>query len=102
MPETLEPLLRSGWGPMMAMRLLRHGHDSELWRAGMELLHRVLFALNPKSPNARTAAQREALSELVLGLSHDRPGATLEEVGQLMQRLTDRHERRMGRLGLAA
>ena len=48
------------------------------------------------------AAQREALSELVLGLSHDRPGATLEEVGQLMQRLTDRHELRMGRLGLAA
>lgn len=48
------------------------------------------------------AAQREALSELVLGLSHDRPGATLEEVGQLMQRLTDRHELRMARLGLAA
>lgn len=48
------------------------------------------------------AAQREALSDLVLGLSHDRPGATLEEVGQLMQRLTDRHQVRMGRLGLAA
>lgn len=48
------------------------------------------------------ATQREALSELVLGLSHDRPGATLEEVGQLMQRLTDRHQLRMGRLGLSA
>ncbi|HIZ97720.1 MAG TPA: ferritin-like domain-containing protein [Candidatus Janibacter merdipullorum] len=48
------------------------------------------------------AGEREALSELVLGLSHDRPGATLEEVGQLMQRLTDRHQLRMGRLGLAA
>jgi len=48
------------------------------------------------------AAQREALSDLVLGLSHDRPGATLEEVGQLMQRLTDRHQLRMGRLGLSA
>ena len=48
------------------------------------------------------AAQREALSELVLGLSHDRPGATLEEVGQLMQRLTDRHQQRMARLGMSA
>lgn len=48
------------------------------------------------------AAQRDALSELVLGLSHDRPGASLEEVGQLMQRLTDRHQQRMGRLGLSA
>ncbi len=60
-PEAVDPLLRSGWGPMMAMRLLRHGHDSEIWRSGMELLHRVLFALNPKSPNARTQAEREAL-----------------------------------------
>lgn len=48
------------------------------------------------------AAEREALSELVLGLSHDRPGATLHEVGELMQRLTDRHRLRMGRLGLSA
>ena len=48
------------------------------------------------------ASERDALSELVLGLSHDRPGATLEEVGELMQRLNDRHQSRMGRLGLAA
>lgn len=48
------------------------------------------------------AGQRDALSELVLGLSHDRPGANLEELGQIMQRLTDAHQRRMGRLGLSA
>lgn len=48
------------------------------------------------------AADREALSELVLGLSHDRPGATLNEMGELMQRITDRHRLRMGRLGLSA
>jgi hypothetical protein len=78
-PETLEPLLRSGWGPMMAMRLLRHGHDSELWRAGMELLHRVLFALNPKSPNARTAAEREALRRDI--------GVALAEVGMAEDRI---------------
>mgnify|MGYP000929681154 CR=1 FL=1 len=56
----------------------------------------------PEKMRAHAAAQREALSDLVLGLSHDRPGATLEEVGQLMQRLTDRHQLRMGRLGLSA
>ncbi|PPE75213.1 hypothetical protein C3942_05935 [Solimonas fluminis] len=78
-PETLEPLLRSGWGPMMAMRLLRHGHDSELWRAGMELLHRVLFALNPKSPNARSAAEREALRRDI--------GVALAEVGMAEDRI---------------
>ena len=48
------------------------------------------------------AGERDSLSELVLGLSHDRPGATLEEVGELMQRITDRHQLRMGRLGLSA
>lgn len=48
------------------------------------------------------ATERAALSELVLGMSHDRPGATVEEVGHLMQRLTDRHQLRMGRLGLDA
>ncbi|MEN3123815.1 ferritin-like fold-containing protein [Janibacter terrae] len=48
------------------------------------------------------AAQHESLSDLVLGLGPDRPGASLEEVGRLMQRLTDRHQLRMGRLGLAS
>ncbi len=48
------------------------------------------------------ASQRETLGDLILGRSHDRPGATLEEIGQLMQRLTDQHQVRMGRLGLAA
>lgn len=78
-PETLEPLLHSGWGPMMAMRLLRHGHDSELWRAGMELLHRVLFALNPKSPNARSAVEREALRRDI--------AVALAEVGMPAERI---------------
>lgn len=48
------------------------------------------------------AGQREALAELVLGLSHDRPGADLDEMAQIMERLTDAHQRRMGRLGLHA
>lgn len=48
------------------------------------------------------AGQRDALSELVLGLSHGRPGADLHDLGEIMERLTDAHQRRMGRLGLSA
>lgn len=48
------------------------------------------------------AGERDALSELVLGLSHDRPGAGLAELSAIMNRLTDAHQRRMGRLGLHA
>ncbi|AXQ30152.1 DUF1631 family protein [Solimonas sp. K1W22B-7] len=61
LPEPVWPLLRSGWGPMMASHLLRQGPESQLYRSGMELLHRVLYALNPESPNARTPAERAAL-----------------------------------------
>jgi len=60
-PPPVEPLLHSGWAPMMARHVLREGADSAPYRAGMELLHRVLFALNPDSPNARTPAERAAL-----------------------------------------
>lgn len=48
------------------------------------------------------AVERDALSELILGTSHDRPGAGLEEIGQIMTRLTDAHQKRMGNLGLIA
>ncbi|HSW14621.1 MAG TPA: DUF1631 family protein [Solimonas sp.] len=90
LPETAEPLLRSGWGPMMAMRLLRNGHDSEVWRAGMELLHRVLFALNPKSPNARSPAEREALRRDLavalaeVGMPADRIDGLLDGLGHAL------------------
>lgn len=61
LPDPVWPLLRSGWGPMMASHLLRQGPDSQVYRNGMELLHRVLHALNPESPNARTPAERATL-----------------------------------------
>ena len=48
------------------------------------------------------AAHREALVELILGQSHSRPGADLDEMGAIMQRLTDAHQQRMARLGLSA
>lgn len=61
LPDPVWPLLRNGWGPMMASHLLRNGPESQLYRSGMDLLHRVLYALNPESPNARTPAERAAL-----------------------------------------
>ncbi|GAA3610843.1 ferritin-like domain-containing protein [Marihabitans asiaticum] len=48
------------------------------------------------------AGERDALAELILGTSHSRPGAGLEEMGAIMQRLTDAHQQRMARLGLSA
>lgn len=78
-PESIQPLLRSGWGPMMASHLLRHGPESQPYRSGMELLHRVLFALNPKSPNARSAVEREALRRDI--------AVALAEVGMPAERI---------------
>ncbi|GAA1925140.1 ferritin-like domain-containing protein [Nocardioides lentus] len=48
----------------------------------------------------RVAADREALIALVAG-GVDRPGLDLAEVGRVFTRLTERHNERMGRLGLA-
>lgn len=49
----------------------------------------------------RVAAERDALSELLVG-GVDRPGADLAEIGRMFARLTDNHTRRMAALGLAA
>lgn len=49
----------------------------------------------------RVAAQRDALSTLLVG-GVDRPGTDLAEIGRMLARLTDNHARRMTALGLAA
>ncbi len=49
----------------------------------------------------RVAAERDALSTLIIG-GVDRPGADLAEIGRMLARLTDNHSRRMADLGLAA
>ena len=49
----------------------------------------------------RVAAERDALSALIIG-GVDRPGADLAEIGRMLARLTDSHSRRMADLGLAA
>jgi hypothetical protein len=49
----------------------------------------------------RVAAERDALSELLVG-GVDRPGADLAEVGRMFARLTENHTRRMATLGLTS
>lgn len=49
----------------------------------------------------RVAAERDALSSLIIG-GVDRPGADLAEIGRMLARLTDSHSKRMADLGLAA
>jgi len=96
-PESVQPLLRSGWGPMMASHLLRHGPESQLWRSGMELLHRVLYALSPDSPNARTPAERAALRRDLLqalggvGMTPDRAQSLVKGLDRALE-VFERHD----------
>jgi hypothetical protein len=53
-PDTAWPLLKSGWAPMMAAHLLRHGLDCTQWRDGLKLLDRILTALDPHKNIAAT------------------------------------------------
>jgi hypothetical protein len=48
-PPTAQRLFRSGWAPMMASHLLRHGLGSKPWREGLNLLEKMLNALDPKA-----------------------------------------------------
>ncbi len=50
----------------------------------------------------RVAAERDALSNLLIGGGFRSGGADLAEIGRMFARLTDEHIRRMERLGLSA
>ena len=50
----------------------------------------------------RVAADRDALTMVMVGGSADVPGADLVEIGRMFARLTEAHTNRMGRLGLTA
>jgi hypothetical protein len=61
MPDNAKVLLRGGWGPMMALRLIRRGADSPSWAEGMQLLNRILQSLDPERPATREPEAAEAL-----------------------------------------
>ncbi|QWC86970.1 ferritin-like domain-containing protein [Nocardioidaceae bacterium] len=48
----------------------------------------------------QVAAERDSLTALLTGGADGRPGMDLAEIGRMFTRLTDRHARRMDRLGL--
>ncbi len=79
LPEGLWPLLNSGWAPMMALRLLRHGADSEAWQDGMGLLRRVLDSVDPRKPAARAAETCDALAADI--------GERLRGIGMIQERI---------------
>lgn len=45
-----QPMLLSGLSPLLGLRLLRKGMDSDAWREGIELLERALEALDAARP----------------------------------------------------
>lgn len=63
LPEGVWPLLNSGWAPLMALRLLKQGPDSEAWREGMELLGRILDMADPRKPASRSTGACDDLAE---------------------------------------
>ncbi|WP_068249929.1 ferritin-like fold-containing protein [Janibacter corallicola] len=80
---------------------VRRGIEADSRRAGPLALWGRRLMGEALTQGQVVASRRETLGDLVLGRSHDRPGATIEEIGELMQRLTDQHQVRMRRLGLA-
>jgi hypothetical protein len=77
-PTPAQNLLLSGIGPLMAVRLLRHGRGSAPYREAHELLQRLLDSLDPLPPDEQRLSERKALCEAVatalgsIGMSKDR------------------------------
>lgn len=85
LPPTLLTLLRSGIGPLMAMRLLNGGRDSAGFREADTLLDRVLDSLDiPRPPReqdqqARTALLADLRRALIsVGMSEARAGLLID------------------------
>src|SRR5699024_3538593 len=71
---------------------VRRGIEADSRRAGPLALWGRRLMGEALTQGQVVASRRETLGDLVLGRSHDRPGATIEELGELMQRLTDQHQ----------
>ncbi|MGQ0501899.1 MAG: DUF1631 family protein [Panacagrimonas sp.] len=83
LPDAVWPLLNSGWAPMMALRLLKQGADSESWRDGIEVLRRILDTVDPRRPASRTDDNCDRLARDVnqrladIGMQNERVGLLL-------------------------
>jgi tRNA-(MS[2]IO[6]A)-hydroxylase (MiaE)-like len=84
-----------------AVRAVRAATDRDPAASGRLALWGRRLVGEALSQAQRVAAERDALSSLLIG-SGSRSGADLAEVGRMFARLTEAHLRRMERLGLSA
>jgi hypothetical protein len=64
-PPPAQNLLLSGIGPLMAVRLLRHGRTSGQYREAHDMLERILDSLDPVIPDEERLDNRRALCDAI-------------------------------------
>lgn len=97
----LEVLQDMGQGEF-AVRSVREAIDRDPSIGGRLALWGRRLVGEALSQAQRVAAERDALSNLLIGGGYHSGGADLAEIGRMFARLTGEHTRRMGRLGLSA
>jgi hypothetical protein len=80
-PSPAQNLLLSGIGPLMAVRLLRHGRGSAPYREAHDLLERLLDSLDLAVPTEQRVAERKALCDAI--------AAALASIGMRRERIDD-------------
>lgn len=60
-PDEARPMLLAGVSPLLGLRLLRKGMESESWREGVALMEQVIHALDPAVAAAPGAVPSEQL-----------------------------------------
>lgn len=78
-PESVWPVLNSGWAPLAALRLLKQGADSDGWRDAMDLLRRVLESTDPRRPASRSQGSVDELAQDLADRFH--------EIGMIEERI---------------
>jgi len=92
-PEVLRTALEVGWGPMMAMRLIRHGREGDGWKSGLLLADELLsyFDAPTTASGDPSTLLRYLDSELrKSGLAETRRQSLLAPVWALVEPQSDR------------
>lgn len=80
-PPPAQNLLLSGIGPLMAVRLLRHGRSSGQYREAHDMLERILDSLDPVVPDEDRLVSRRALCDAI--------AAALTGIGMRRERIEE-------------
>ena len=94
-PADVREMLNSGWGPMMAMNLLRHGAENSRWEQGLKLLDRVVQACDPlhgaelrASPATMQALSGQLHEAFIdVGVKPERASALVEGFERAIERI---------------